>query len=50
MLNLPLPLNQFKDKVYNWIYNNYNTIKEIARRLATRLGRPYIACTLKNRL
>ena len=50
MPNLPLSLNQFKDEVYNWIYNNHDTIKEIARRLATRLGRPYIARTLKNRL
>jgi hypothetical protein len=50
MPNPRLPLDQFKDEVYNWIYNDHETTQEIARRLAVRLGRPCTSRTIKTRL
>ena len=50
MPNLPLPLDQFKDDISKWIYQDLLTTKEVASQLSIRLGRPCSVRTLGNRL
>jgi site-specific recombinase XerC len=50
MPNPRLPLDQFKDEIYNWIFIDCLKNKDIASLLSTRLGKPCSLRTLENRL
>jgi hypothetical protein len=47
---VPLPIDQFKDNIYSWVYDEGLSNKEIAQRISVRPRQPCTARTIERRL
>jgi hypothetical protein len=50
MPRVPLPLNQFKEDIRHWVYNEGLGTEAIAHQISVRLGKPCSFRTIENRL
>ena len=50
MPRISLPVEQFKEDIHHWIYDENLSNTEIARQISVRLSKPCSLCTIENHL